>query len=63
LVEIGHGKVRIAATEPGTSFANRYSMLLKLVIGCKRDIGSYQVHKGGGKKGIFIIVEGRYVER
>jgi hypothetical protein len=41
LVEIGHGKVRIATTEPGTSFANRYGMLLKIVVGCEWDIGSY----------------------
>jgi hypothetical protein len=33
LVEIGHGEVRIAATEPGTSHANRDGMLVKIVVG------------------------------
>jgi hypothetical protein len=63
LVEIGHWEVRIATAQPGTSLTYRDGKFLEVIINFGREIGGDNVGKGGGKKGIFIIIECRYVEK
>jgi hypothetical protein len=63
LVEIGHGEVRVATTEPGTSLAYRDGNFLEVIVAFERKIGGDKVCKGGGEEGIFIVIESRNVEK
>jgi len=63
LVEIGHGEVRIATSKPGTGLAYRDGNFLQVIVAFEREIEGDKVCEGGGEKSIFVIIEGRYVEK
>jgi hypothetical protein len=62
LVEIGHGKVGVAAAKPSTGFTNGDFLLLKIGVGCQRGVRGEEVSEGGGEERVFIVVESGNVE-